>query len=104
MRSPAACQFLKCSERIYKGSNPFPTSFQVLCMPAGCVCSFSHSLVLITRKDAALYEALTEEYIVPCTGCGKPIATQKYCSSCGAPNPINYIDESVKVSKTRPVK
>lgn len=27
--------------------------------------------------------------------------TEKFCSSCGTANPINYIDESVKVSKTR---
>lgn len=30
-----------------------------------------------------------------------PIATEKYCSGCGTPNPISYIDESVKVSRTR---
>jgi hypothetical protein len=33
-----------------------------------------------------------------------PIGTEKYCSSCGTPNPINYIDESVKVSRTKVVR
>jgi len=38
---------------------------------------------------------------VPCPNCGKPILTEKFCPGCGTANPINYIDESVRVSKTR---
>ena len=44
---------------------------------------------------------MTEEQAIPCPNCGKPIFTEKFCSGCGAANPINYIDESVKVSKSR---
>jgi hypothetical protein len=44
---------------------------------------------------------LTEEHAVPCPNCGRPILTEKFCPGCGSANPINYIDESVKVSKTR---
>jgi hypothetical protein len=47
---------------------------------------------------------LTEEYSIPCPNCGKPIRTEKFCPGCGTANPINYIDESVKVSRTRAVR
>jgi hypothetical protein len=33
-----------------------------------------------------------------------PITTEKYCASCGTPNPISYIDESVKVSRTKVIR
>jgi len=46
---------------------------------------------------------LTEEQAIPCPNCGNPILTEKFCSSCGTANPIDYIDESVRVSKTRRV-
>jgi hypothetical protein len=49
-------------------------------------------------------ETLTEEQAVPCPNCGKPILTEKFCSGCGMANPINYIDESVRVSKSRVVR
>ena len=60
-----------------------------------------YSIALIIRLAELFCESLTEEHSMPCPNCGKPILTEKYCSSCGTANPINYIDESVKVSKTR---
>lgn len=46
---------------------------------------------------------MTDDEGVPCPSCGSPILTEKFCSSCGAANPIDYIDESVRVSKARVV-
>lgn len=60
-----------------------------------------YSVALIIRLRELFQESLTEEHTIPCPNCGKAIATEKYCSGCGTPNPINYIDESVKVSRTR---
>lgn len=51
----------------------------------------------------AFYSRLTEEQAIPCPNCGQPILTEKFCSSCGTANPIDYIDESVRVSKRRRV-
>lgn len=47
---------------------------------------------------------MTEDHAIPCPNCGMPIETEKYCASCGTPNPISYIDESVKVSRTKVVR
>jgi hypothetical protein len=44
---------------------------------------------------------LSDEEGVPCPNCGSPILTEKFCASCGAANPIDYIDESVRVSKAK---
>jgi hypothetical protein len=63
--------------------------------------ALEYSIALIIRLAELLYKGLTEEHSMPCPNCGKPILTEKYCSSCGTANPIDYIDESVKVSKTR---
>jgi hypothetical protein len=46
---------------------------------------------------------LSDEEGVPCPNCGSPILTEKFCASCGAANPIDYIDESVRVSKAKVV-
>ncbi|HEY7733282.1 MAG TPA: hypothetical protein VIB07_00655 [Nitrososphaera sp.] len=46
---------------------------------------------------------MSDEEGVPCPNCGSPILTEKFCASCGAANPINYIDESVRVSKAKVV-
>jgi hypothetical protein len=47
---------------------------------------------------------LTEEYGIPCPNCGKVIHTEKFCAGCGTANPINYIDESVKISRSRALR
>jgi hypothetical protein len=60
-----------------------------------------YCVALIISLRELLPESLTEEHTIPCPNCGKAIATEKYCSGCGTPNPITYIDESVKVSRTR---
>ena len=44
-----------------------------------------------------------DDQAIPCPNCGAPILTEKFCPGCGTANPINYIDESVRVSKTRVV-
>jgi ribosomal protein L32 len=51
-----------------------------------------------------LYKRLTDDEAVPCPSCGSPILTEKFCASCGAANPIDYIDESVRVSKAKVVQ
>ncbi|MCI0560333.1 MAG: zinc ribbon domain-containing protein [Nitrososphaera sp.] len=51
----------------------------------------------------AFYLRLTDDQAIPCPNCGSPILTEKFCPGCGTANPINYIDESIKVSKTKVV-
>jgi hypothetical protein len=61
-----------------------------------------YSRAVIIRADS--FSVSLEDYTIPCPNCGKPLLTEKYCPGCGTANPISYIDESVKVSKTRVVR
>lgn len=41
--------------------------------------------------------------MIPCPNCGTAILAEKFCPNCGSANPINYVDETVRVSRTRVV-
>jgi len=34
---------------------------------------------------------------VPCPNCGSGLFTEKFCPNCGSANPVNFIDESLRV-------
>ncbi len=34
---------------------------------------------------------------IPCPNCGSSLFTEKFCPNCGSANPVNYIDESLRV-------
>jgi hypothetical protein len=42
-----------------------------------------------------------DEQPVTCPSCGQGLNTEKFCPMCGAANPINYIDESLKVERPK---
>jgi len=41
---------------------------------------------------------------IPCPSCGTGMFTEKFCPNCGSANPVNYIDETLKVMPTMTVK
>jgi uncharacterized OB-fold protein len=38
-----------------------------------------------------------ENETMPCPNCGSALFTEKFCPNCGSANPVNYIDESLRV-------
>jgi hypothetical protein len=44
-----------------------------------------------------------DEQPLTCPNCGQGLNTEKFCPMCGAANPINYIDESLKVERPKTV-
>jgi hypothetical protein len=45
-----------------------------------------------------------DEQPVTCPNCGQGLNTEKFCPMCGSANPINYIDESLKVERPKTVQ
>lgn len=41
---------------------------------------------------------------IPCPNCGSGMFTEKFCPNCGNANPVNYIDETLKVTPAMTVK
>jgi hypothetical protein len=42
-----------------------------------------------------------DEQPVTCPNCGQGLNTEKFCPMCGSANPINYIDEMLKVERPK---
>lgn len=39
---------------------------------------------------------------IPCPNCGSGLFTEKFCPNCGSANPVDYIDESLKIAPAMP--